>query len=340
MHRSGPTRKFSYHSLFAGIFGLGLILFGSRSVINYANSKTQPTTATQATPTPNRIINNLKPVWPTVGQAAVGSVEEGLLAQSSFNEKPRPTASMAKVITALAIMDKQPLQLGQEGPDYTITRDDIATMSEYIAEEGSVQPLLIGMHLNQYQAMQRILIASDNNMADILVTKVFGSKSAYLVYAKNMLKRLGLNQTIVADASGFNSATVSTPSEMVKVGIAAMKNPVIAQIVAQSQAKIANLPIMTNTNQLLGSDGVVGIKTGTTNDAGHCLLFAARVKNADGKDTTLVGVIMGEIDATSLYSDSRKLLASVKQGLGLTEAQSASSTPTPFPQIRMREPRK
>ena len=172
--------------------------------------------------------------WPAVGQAAIGSVEDGLLARSSDNEKVRPTASMAKVITALAIMEKQPFKPGQEGQTYTITRNDIASLNAYISEGGSVLPIRIGMKLTQYQAMQRMLIASDNNMADILAERIFGSKEAYVSYAQDMLKRMGLSRTVVADASGFSSATVSTPSELVAIGIAALKNPVIARIVAQT----------------------------------------------------------------------------------------------------------
>jgi D-alanyl-D-alanine carboxypeptidase (penicillin-binding protein 5/6) len=96
--------------------------------------------------------------------------------------------------------------------------------------------------------MQRMLIASDNNMADILVERIFGSKEAYLSYARDMLKRMDLSRTIVADASGFSPATVSTPSEIVAIGIAALKNPVIARIVAQQQAQVPVAGIIKNTN--------------------------------------------------------------------------------------------
>ncbi len=65
---------------------------------------------------------------------------------------------------------------------------------------------------------------------------------------------------------------------------------------------------------------MLGIKTGTTDEAGSCLLFAARYAAEDGQKVTIVGVIMGDTDATSLFSDSRKLLASAKQGFGLVEA--------------------
>ncbi len=226
-------------------------------------------------------------------------------------------------------MEKQPFELGQAGQTYTITAEDIAAMNAYIAEDGFVLPLRIGMELTQYQAMQRMLIASDNNMADILAERIFGSKEAYVSYAQDMLKRMGLSQTVVADASGFSPDTASTPSELIAIGIAALKNPVIAEIVAQPQAQIPDIGIIINTNQLLGTDGVIGIKTGTTNEAGYCLLFAARYVAGDGQQVTIVGVIMGDTDPTSLFSDSRNLLASAKQVFGLAEAQPAGTVVAP-----------
>ncbi len=298
----------------------------------------QPTTARAAAaaapsaetvPWQMTLAEDVQLIWPAVGQAAIASVEDGLLARSTDDETPRPTASMAKVITALAIMEKQPFERGQAGQMYTITRDDIASMNAYIAEDGSVLPLLVGMELTQYQAMQRMLIASDNNMADILVERVFGSQEAYISYAHEMLKRMGLRRTVVTDASGFSPATVSTPSELVAIGIAALKNPVIAEIVAQPQAQIPVGGIIHNTNQLLGIDGVIGIKTGTTEEAGHCLLFAARYAAEDGQTMTLVGVIMDDTNATSLFSDSRDLLASAKQGFGLVETQPTGAVAAP-----------
>lgn len=306
-----------HRGLFVGLFGVILLLFSIYSVTSFFKDKSVP--SAESVSSQMTLTEDVQLAWPVVGQAAVASVEDGLLARSSDNEKQRPIASMTKVITALAIMEKQPFKLGQEGQTYTITREDIESMSEYIAEDGSVQPLLIGTKLTQYQAMQRMLMASDNNMADILVERIFGSQNAYVSYANDMLERMGLSRTVVTDASGFSQDTVSTPSEMVAIGIAALKNSVIAEIVAQPQAQILGdrYPIFKNTNQLLGSEGVIGIKTGTTDEAGSCLLFAARYTDKDGKEKTIVGVIMGDTNHDSLYSDSRKLLASAKQLLRL-----------------------
>lgn len=298
--------------------GYGLSVFMSH--------KSKSPTDTVAVQSP--LLKDAQLDWPVTGQAAIGTVADGLLARSSDNQKPRPIASMAKVITALAIMEKQPFELGQDGQSYTINKEDIQSLSQYVAEDGSVLPLLIGMEITQYQAMQRMLIASDNNMADILAERIFGSTEAYNVYAQDMLQRMGLSQTVVADASGFNSDTVSTPSEMVMIGIAALKNPVIAEIVGQQQAELPVVGTIQNTNQLLGIGGVIGLKTGTTDEAGSCLLFAARYTSEDAQEVTVVGVVMGSKTPDTRFSDSQILLDSVKRNLGLSQTVTTNNAIT------------
>lgn len=294
------------------------ILFSQRVRVQMRN----PVEAAASSSSSKTILSrNVQLTWPVAGQAAVGSVEDGVLARSSVNEETHPTASMAKVIMALAVMKKHPFAFGTSGSSYTITAKDVATYQADAAMDGSVVPVYEGMVLTQYQAMQAMLIPSANNMADMLAEKIFGSKQAYVTYAQDMVRQMGLDQTVIADASGYSPLTRSTPSELVMIGIAALKNPVIADIVAQPQATIPGVGLVKNTNELLGDEGVVGIKTGTTSSAGSCLLFAARYETGDGQKVTIVAVVMGDTDAAQLFADSRQLLASAQQAFGLSSIQ-------------------
>ena len=71
-----------------------------------------------------------------------------------------------------------------------------------------------------------------------------------------------------------------------------MKSPALAHIVAMPQATIPVVGVVKNVNTQLGQDGVVGIKTGSTDDAGGCLLFAADLSVA-GKKLRLIGAVLG-----------------------------------------------
>ena len=82
---------------------------------------------------------------------------------------------------------------------------------------------------------------------------------------------------------------------------------------------------------------IIGIKTGTTDKAGSCLLFAARYTAKDGQNGTIVGVIMGDTNHSSLYSDSRNLLASARKGFGLVKTQSTGNIVVPAPKKKTRQ---
>jgi D-alanyl-D-alanine carboxypeptidase len=69
--------------------------------------------------------------------------------------------------------------------------------------------------------------------------------------------------------------------------------PVFASIVATPTATLPVAGTVHNTNTLLGHNGFVGVKTGSTAAAGGCFAFRA-VRRVDGKRTTLTGVVLGQ----------------------------------------------
>ena len=268
-----------------------------------------------------QLADDVELAWPATASAAIGSTSSGIIARSASDEVSQPTASMAKVIAALAILKKRPIQSGQTGEKYVLTAHDVAHYTQDMSAGGSVVPVYEGMEVTQLEALQLMLMVSANNMADTLIDKTFGSQEAYASYAQTMLRNMGLTKTVVADASGMSPQTVSTPSELVRIGIAALASPVIARIVGQAEVDIPGIGEVRNTNKLLGSNGVVGIKTGTTGEAGSCLMFAAKYTTAENQPVTIVGVVMGEDDTEALYDDSGLLLAVTQQAYGLKQRQ-------------------
>ena len=73
------------------------------------------------------------------------------------------------------------------------------------------------------------------------------------------------------------SSRVSTPTDLLKLGMVAMQNAVFAEIVAMGQASLPVAGTVYNVNRLLGTDGILGIKTGSGFDAG-----AKQAELADG----------------------------------------------------------
>src|SRR3989344_5212335 len=248
--------------------------------------------------------------WLAYGQAAMGAVGYGVLATHG-EQKKVPIASITKVVTALAVLKEKPLKLGEKGPNITITDADVAIYDEYYSLGGSVTPITKGSQISEYDGLQSMLIPSSNNMAATVAKWAFGSVDNYVKYANQMLSDMGFKQTHVDEASGFSTKSVSTATELIKLGEIALANEVIAEIVKKATA---NLPIageVRNINWLLGTEGVIGIKTGNTNEAGGCLLFASQ-KTIFGQPIVLIGVILGAPDRNQAITDSRKILQSVE----------------------------
>jgi D-alanyl-D-alanine carboxypeptidase (penicillin-binding protein 5/6) len=251
--------------------------------------------------------------WPAQGSAAIGAVGFGTLATHG-PQVQKPTASIAKLVTALSVLDKKPLQKGQQGPTLTLSDADVALFNKYYAVGGSYVKVEAGEKISEYQALQAILLPSANNMADTLALWAFGSMDAYHAYANNMIKERGLVNTVVAaDASGMSPASKSTPSDLITLGSLALQNAVINEIIRQPSATIPVHGVIYSANSRLGYNDLIGIKTGLTDEAGGCFLFASTYK-ADGlRSVTIVGVITGQHTLGDALKASEPLIKSSKK---------------------------
>ncbi|HVU59411.1 MAG TPA: serine hydrolase [Candidatus Saccharimonadales bacterium] len=246
--------------------------------------------------------------WPVYGESAVGAVGYGVLTTHGA-ETPLPTASTIKVLTALAVLQRQPLTSGQQGPAITITAADVASYTKYVAEDGSVVRVVAGEQLSEYQALQALLLPSANNIAETLARWAFGSIAAYTTYANTYARQLGMTSTAVTDPSGFLSSTTSTPRDLTLLGEAALANPVLAAIVAQPSAIIPVQGTIYNVNFLLGQEGLIGIKTGNNDDDLGCFLFAA-TRPVGSRSVTIVGAIMDAPNLNTALTDALPLIRS------------------------------
>jgi D-alanyl-D-alanine carboxypeptidase (penicillin-binding protein 5/6) len=256
-------------------------------------------------------VDAVRLAWPSRGSAAIGAEGFGTL-ETRGSQAPKPMASLAKLVAVLAILEKHPLKTGQQGPVITLTAADLALFEKYYALDGSVVKVADGERITLYQALQAILLPSANNMADSAVIWAFDSMDNYLLYANAMLKRFGLSNTAVAvDASGMSPGSTSTPGDLIRLGEFALKNPVVAHIIAQPSATIPVHGAIHSANSRLGHNDIIGIKTGLTNEAGGCFLFAAK-HTVDGMPVTIIGIITGAETLRAALADSEPLLASAK----------------------------
>jgi D-alanyl-D-alanine carboxypeptidase (penicillin-binding protein 5/6) len=256
--------------------------------------------------------------WPTYGQAAIGAVGYGLLDQHG-EQKQLPIASVAKVITAVAVLKVKPINPGETGELITITPDDVRTYNQYIEEGQSVVRVVAGEQLTEYQALQALMLPSANNLAEVLARWAFGSIDNYLKFVNPFTKTLGMENTIVADASGYNPGTMSTAVDLTKLAEIAMNNPILASIVGQPEADLPTAGKVYNVNNFLGTHGIVGIKTGNTDEAGGCYMFAAKRQIDETNSVTVVGVVIGAQSRGQAMNDSLPLIDEAFKGFSVRQ---------------------
>lgn len=251
--------------------------------------------------------------WPGYGASAIGAVGfPGTLAAGGSTE-PRTIASITKVVTSLVVLDAKPLAEGEDGPVVTFTNADAGLYHKYFALGGKVEPVRAGLELTQRQLLTVVLVSSANNYAESLATWAYGSEDAFLAAARTWLDARGLSDTVLLDSTGMNPGNTSTASDLVELARIALADPVVSSIVRMPSASLPYVGTIENTNELLGIDGIDGIKTGTLDEAGACLLFSASITVGE-HPVEVVGVILGGPDHPALNVAVRSLLASAIAG--------------------------
>lgn len=249
---------------------------------------------------------------PGFGGYAVGAVGfDGLLAASP-EQSLMPIASITKIVTALLILEAKPLAPGEEGPGIEYTEADVDLYWQVVAENGSVAPVSAGTTLSERQSLTAMLLASGNNYATSLATWAYGSMEAFLDAARGWLDEHGLENTRLVDSSGISLDNVSTPAELVELGEIALADPTVSELVATQSIDLPVIGTVKNSNKMLGTHGVDGIKTGTTDDAAN-LLFSADYP-VGSQVVTVVGVVLGGENHTVLDEAIAALLDSIAPG--------------------------
>lgn len=210
--------------------------------------------------------------------------------------KQTAMASTTKIMTAMIVIESCKLTdsvtvsakaAGTGGSRLGLKKDDIITVND----------LLYGL-----------MLRSGNDAAVALAIHTAGSieKFADLMNAKAI--KLGLKNTHFVTPHGLdNEEHYTTAYELAKLTDYALKNETFAKIVKTQSTTITinNSPKqINNTNELLGNvNGVYGVKTGFTNNAGRCLVTSVKRDDMD-----LIIVVLGADTRKDRAKDSMKLI--------------------------------
>src|SRR6266850_427505 len=145
------------------------------------------------------------------------------------------------------------------------------------------------------------LIATSGNEKPVAAASVAKVMTALVILGDKPLQK---------DQSGPSI----TPSDLMALGMEAMKLDVFAQIVAMAQADLPVAGTVFNVDGVLGQSGIIGIKTGSGLADGANFLFAAEAP-VDGVTLTVFGCVMGQPTLAVAFVAAKALIASMRSNL-------------------------
>jgi serine-type D-Ala-D-Ala carboxypeptidase (penicillin-binding protein 5/6) len=207
--------------------------------------------------------------------AAIAVASTGQVLWSRDLNTELPMASITKVMTALLV-----IRAGDLDRRITVPFAVVAYVEEHNASAAGLRP---GDTLTASQLLEGLLLPSGADAAYTLAEAYGPGLGAFIAKMNATAKMLGMTRTHFSNFDGLpypsGYSTYSTPANLIKLGRVAMSSAVFRSIVAGRTYRIAagsghHAYFWQNLNPLLGVyRGAIGIKTGYTPTAGHCLLF-------------------------------------------------------------------
>jgi serine-type D-Ala-D-Ala carboxypeptidase (penicillin-binding protein 5/6) len=245
--------------------------------------------------------------WPPTGQAAVDIPTVGFRAQSA-PEHAVPVASLTKIMTAYVVLEDHPLAAGSQGPKVRITVADADNFgTDTVTDQASIE-LKAGEVLTEYQLLEGLLVHSANDFAYALASWDAGSVPAFVAKMNATAARLGMQSSHFVDASGFDAGSVSTASDLLVVAAAAMADPTFAQIVTMPSVTMPVGGLQESYTPLIGTTGVVGVKSGYTNSAGGGDVLAYQT-SVGGRTFVTLAAVTSQEGPTVLFTAGKEALA-------------------------------
>ena len=225
---------------------------------------------------------------PTIDASAalLADADTGQILYAKQARTPRPIASITKLVTALLVRSELPLErVLQVDPRAVFERDDFGS--------SSTLGLRAGERIEVRDLLYAMLLGSANDAAVELAIAVDGAEEAFVRHMNTFVRSLGMTQTHLASASGLDDDGRSTPHDLLLLTRAVQADQTLRSIVATRFHRIPAPKgpdrVVQNRDALLWLYGAAtGMKTGTTQGAGACVVATA---TRDGR--RLVAIVLG-----------------------------------------------
>lgn len=235
----------------------------------------------------------------TADAASVLDKDSGKILFAKNSNLRFPLASTTKIMTTLVALDHLKLT-------------DILTVKSS-PPEGEIIGFEKGEQLSLESMLYAMMLPSANDAAVAIADNFPGGREAFVAEMNRKAAELGLLNTTFEDPIGLSPANQTTAEDLARLASYGLDNQEIKKIVSQKSRSITNISntktySLENLNRLLGENGVNGVKTGYTEEAGQVLVISKQ-ETINGKQRTIIAVVMKSQDR---FSDMQSLLSSLE----------------------------
>ena len=224
--------------------------------------------------------------------------------QTLFEQNPTEAlapASLTKLMNLILICEAL-----DEG---VLSLDQVLTCSAYAKTMGGSEIWLKeGEQMTVDDLLKALIVASANDAAVVFAEAIAATEQAFVEQMNQRAEELGLVNTHFVNCTGFDEEGHYTCAQDVATMARALMEQYSDLIVPYSTIWMDTLrggeTELVNTNRLVRFyDGTTGLKTGTTDAAGHCLCATATRGNLD-----LIAVVMGCKTSDQRFEETKQLL--------------------------------
>ena len=247
---------------------------------------------------------------------AIADAADGKVLWSEGLDKRLDIASTTKIMTAYVVM-----KMCQEHPE--LLQESITFSRRADKTLGSTSGLREGEQVSVGELLYGLMLPSGND-ASVALAEHFGAKladaknaaeayDAFIAQMNSHAKELNMSQTQYVNPHGLTApGHQSSCGDLIRLTSAARQLPLFQKVTSTSQygCRVTGTGgykrnvKWENTNQLLDIEGYRGVKTGTTDAAGACLVSVGARKERE-----LIVVVLGAAASPARYADTRNLFA-------------------------------
>ena len=268
----------------------------AKSTASTAKSKTTTKTPAKELPEPPAVSEENGVPVVTAGSVIVVDAANGKVLHAVNADQRRPVASTQKLLTSLLIAEAGNL----EEKVHVVASDTWAEPTKLYIKPGDVY--------SRIDFLNVLLVHSTNDVARALARDNAGSVEAFADKMNAKAAEMGMHDSKFVNPNGLPApGQFSTARDMARLALFAYRNRLLRGIMCQKSLNFryadGRTHMFDNTNRVLRNFAACnGMKTGTTDAAGHCLVSSA---SYGGRD--IIVVVLG--DNRNVWNDSYRLLA-------------------------------